>query len=211
MIVDDNLLIRTLLREIVGDGGHEVVAEAANGDEAIAHARKQRPDVVTLDLVMPKRDGLATLPELRRIDPAVLIIVCSAWLTAPRVTTALRLGAQGFVAKPFDRSTLLGVLDEVLREAGTHTRPSQITRSPAFSENEARDERREFDRAATMLPVVLQAGDATPTTTSTIDISGGGMLVRVAAAAPNEHVPLPANARARRPADRGYGAGRSRR
>jgi two-component system, chemotaxis family, chemotaxis protein CheY len=142
MIVDDNLLIRTLLREIAASGGHDVVAEAKHGDEAIAHAREQRPDLVTLDLVMPRRDGFRTLPELRLIDPTVLVIVCSAWLTEPRVTTALRLGANGFVAKPFDRTTLLGVLDAVLTEAGADPRRSLITRSPTFSEAEARDERR---------------------------------------------------------------------
>jgi CheY-like chemotaxis protein/GNAT superfamily N-acetyltransferase len=190
MIVDDTLLIRRLLREIAAGGGHDVVAEAKDGDEAIAHARKQRPDLVTLDLVMPRRDGFQTLPELRLIDPTVLVIVCSAWLTEPRVTTALRLGANGFLAKPFDRSTLLGVLDAVLTEAGADRHRSQTARSPTLTETETEtgDERREFDRVAAALPVVVRCTDGEPIETSTIDISGGGMLVQACPAVPNDHV-----------------------
>ncbi len=80
----------------------------------------------------------------------MLVIVCSAWLTEPRVTTALRLGANGFLAKPFDRSTLLGVLDAVLTEAGADRHRSQTARSPTLTETETEtgDERREFDRVA---------------------------------------------------------------
>ena len=118
LVVDDNLLIRTLLREILSGAGHEVLAEAGDGDEAIKRYLELRPDLVTLDLVMPRRDGLATLAELRHLDPRARVIICSAWLTQPRVTTALRLGAKGFVSKPFDRRTLLAAVDAALAESG---------------------------------------------------------------------------------------------
>ena len=122
LVVDDNLLIRTLLREILSGAGHEVIAEARDGEEAIKRALELRPDLVTLDLVMPRRDGLSTLAEMRHLDPRARVIICSAWLTQPRVTTALRLGAKGFVSKPFDRATLLAAVDAALSEVGTAAR-----------------------------------------------------------------------------------------
>jgi len=195
LVVDDNLLIRTLLREILSGAGHEVIAEARDGEEAIKRALELRPDLVTLDLVMPRRDGLATLAEMRHLDPRARVIICSAWLTQPRVTTALRLGAKGFVSKPFDRATLLAAVDAALSEVGTAARGAgaaggaggagaapgaaaeAVVRRPALADPELRDERREFDRVAVALPVTLLPDDRPPIATWTVDVSGGGMLV----------------------------------
>lgn len=181
LVVDDNLLIRTLLREILTDGGHEVLAEAANGEQAVTNAVAMRPELITLDLVMPGRDGLETLAQLRHYDPRVRVIVCSAWLTGPRVTTALRLGASGFVAKPFDRQTLLATVEQALAEA----RPAAGQAAPAVPPvagdlpgDDRSDERREFDRIEVALPVVLEH-DGAAMRVWTIDLSGGGMLVAV--------------------------------
>jgi two-component system chemotaxis response regulator CheY len=190
LVVDDNLLIRTLLREILGAGGHDVVAEAANGKQAVAQAIETRPELVTLDLVMPGPDGLEVLGQLRHVDPRVLVIVCSAWLTKPRVTSALRLGANGFVAKPFDRAKLLGTVEQVLIDA--HARAAQrqappTPGAPVVSGPDRGDERREFDRIAVALPVVLQRGEAR-VTAWTVDVSGGGMLVVASDFAREEHV-----------------------
>jgi len=198
LVVDDNLLIRTLLREILSGAGHEVIAEARDGEEAIKRALELRPDLVTLDLVMPRRDGLSTLAEMRHLDPRARVIICSAWLTQPRVTTALRLGAKGFVSKPFDRATLLAAVDAALSEVGTAARGAggagaaggaggagaapgaaaeAVVRRPALADPELRDERREFDRVAVALPVTLLPDDRPPIATWTVDVSGGGMLV----------------------------------
>ena len=195
LVVDDNLLIRTLLREILSGAGHEVIGEARDGEEAIKRALELRPDLVTLDLVMPRRDGLATLAEMRHLDPRARVIICSAWLTQPRVTTALRLGAKGFVSKPFDRATLLAAVDAALSEVGTGSRgaagagvapgaggapgaaPEPVVRRPDLTDADLRDERREFDRVTVALPVTLVPGDAPPISTWTVDVSGGGMLV----------------------------------
>ncbi len=202
LVVDDNLLIRTLIREILGAGGHDVVAEAANGEQAVAQVIETRPELVTLDLVMPGPDGLETLGQLRHLDPRVLVIVCSAWLTQPRVTTALRLGANGFVAKPFDRATLLGTVEQVLTDA--HARAAErrgpagakappvpeappAPAAPAVPAPDRSDERREFDRIAVALPVVLQRDDAR-VSAWTVDVSGGGMLVAAPGLVLDEHV-----------------------
>ncbi len=197
LVVDDNLLIRTLLREILSGAGHEVIGEARDGDEAIKRALELRPDLVTLDLVMPRRDGLATLAELRHLNPRARVIICSAWLTQPRVTTALRLGAKGFVAKPFDRATLLAAVDAALvedaptagRVAGAGGAGSErVVQGPDLAESEPRDERREFDRVAVALPVTLQPEDGPPIETWTVDVSGGGMLVTASGVPDDLHV-----------------------
>ena len=206
LVVDDNLLIRTLLREILSGAGHEVLAEAGDGDEAIKRYLELRPDLVTLDLVMPRRDGLATLAELRHLDPRARVIVCSAWLTQPRVTTALRLGAKGFVSKPFDRRTLLAAVDAALAETGRAASgargaggagsaggtegpgPEPVVRRPDLPDAELRDERREFDRVAVALPVTLVLENAPPIETWTVDVSGGGMLVTASGVPDDAHL-----------------------
>jgi two-component system, chemotaxis family, chemotaxis protein CheY len=114
LIVDDNLLMRTLLREILSGAGHEIVGEASDGLEAPARVRELHPDLVTLDLVMPGRSGIATLVHLLKIDPALVVVICSASLDQRRVIESLRLGARGLIIKPFNRSTVLEGVDKAL-------------------------------------------------------------------------------------------------
>ena len=114
VIVDDSLLIRTQLRKIFSDGQFEVIGEAGDGLEAPVRVRKLRPDLVILDLVMPGRDGLTTLEHLLMVDPGLAVIVCSASLDERKVIAALRLGAKGFITKPFDRDTVLDTARDAL-------------------------------------------------------------------------------------------------
>ena len=127
LIVDDSLLIRTLLREIFSDAQHEVVGEARDGLEAPARVRELHPDLVILDLVMPGRDGLATLEHLLMIDPGLAVIVCSASLNQRKVIAALRLGAKGFITKPFDRNAVRDMARDVL--SGSHDNVPSSPRS----------------------------------------------------------------------------------
>ena len=117
VIVDDNLLSRTLLRRIFSDGGHEVVGEAADGVRAPASVDEVRPELVTLDLVMPGRGGLATLEHLLMVDPSLAVVVRSASLDQQRVLAALRLGAKGFIVKPFNHETVLDTVRDALAQA----------------------------------------------------------------------------------------------
>ena len=84
-----------------------VIGEAQDGLLAPDLVRELDPDLVTLDLIMPGRDGLATLQHLLQIDPCVTVVVCSASLDQTRVIDALRHGANAFIAKPFDQQTVL--------------------------------------------------------------------------------------------------------
>jgi two-component system, chemotaxis family, chemotaxis protein CheY len=123
LIVDDNLLCRTLLREILSDAGHEVVGEAEDGLQAPAAVRDLRPEVLTLDLVMPGRSGFATLRHVLAIDPSLAVVVCSASGDQARVIRAVRLGASGFIIKPFDRDTVLGAIGTALADRQRNSWP----------------------------------------------------------------------------------------
>jgi len=125
LIVDDNLLARTLLRDILTGAGHDVVGEARDGLQAPACVRELHPDVVTLDLVMPGRSGLTTLPHMLMVDPSLAVVVCSASLDQSRVIDALRLGAKGFIVKPFDRQTVLDGVRDVLGQPQLASRRSE--------------------------------------------------------------------------------------
>lgn len=115
LIVDDSNMIRTRVSRVVQNGGLKniaVVGLAKNGIEAVRIAKLTRPDVVTMDLTMPEMDGLECIAALIKYDPKVSILVVSALSDKSTAIAALKLGARGFVAKPFtDEELQLALLD----------------------------------------------------------------------------------------------------
>ena len=118
LIVDDSNMIRTRISRVVQDGGLPgiaLVGLARNGLEAIRIARTAKPEVVTMDLTMPEMDGVQCISELLRMFPKVNILVVSALSDKSTAIAALRMGARGFVAKPFTddelKMALLDVMD----------------------------------------------------------------------------------------------------
>jgi two-component system chemotaxis response regulator CheY len=115
LIVDDSNMIRTRIARVVQNGtlrGVSIVGLARNGAEALRIAKVAHPDVVTMDLTMPEIDGIQCIQELLKIDPRVNILVISALSDKSTAIQALKLGARGFVAKPFsDEELQLALLD----------------------------------------------------------------------------------------------------
>lgn len=115
MIVDDSNMIRSRISRVVQNGGLSHVALvglARNGAEALRIARATRPEVVTMDLTMPEMDGVQCISELLRMLPQTNILVVSALSDKSTAIAALKLGARGFVAKPFSDDELkLALLD----------------------------------------------------------------------------------------------------
>ena len=114
MIVDDSNIIRSKITRTLTQHNMEVVATASNGEEAIQLFASSRPDVVTMDLTMPRMDGLECIRALRKINSKVNILVVSALADKSTAIQALKEGAQGFLCKPFSESDLTEAMDELL-------------------------------------------------------------------------------------------------
>ncbi|HWE40687.1 MAG TPA: response regulator [Isosphaeraceae bacterium] len=110
LVVDDALFMRRLIRDVAGEAGWEVVGEAADGAEAVASYERLRPDLVTMDLVMPVMGGLEALRRIRAIDPGARIVVVTALDQKQALLDSIRDGALDFVVKPFERDRLVGLL-----------------------------------------------------------------------------------------------------
>ncbi|WP_394787033.1 response regulator [Rhodoferax sp.] len=115
LVVDDSNMIRTRISKVVQGGGLgkiALVGLARNGVEALRIAKATQPDVVTMDLTMPEMDGVECIRELLRLLPGTSILVVSALNDKATAIAALKLGARGFVAKPFtDDELRLALLD----------------------------------------------------------------------------------------------------
>jgi DNA-binding NarL/FixJ family response regulator len=100
LIVDDHSVVREGLRTFLElQDGIEVAGEAADGDEAVREAERLRPDVVLMDLVMPRLDGVAAMRELRERAPATRVVVLTSFLDDERLLPAIRAGAAGYLLK----------------------------------------------------------------------------------------------------------------
>ena len=123
LVVDDSSMIRSRIARIAGGGrlaDVSIVGLARNGAEALRLALTLRPDVVTIDLTMPEMDGLECIPRLLIAQPNLHILVVSALSDKSTAIAALRMGARGFLNKPFsDDELLLALLD--VTEARTCT------------------------------------------------------------------------------------------
>lgn len=114
LVVDDATFMRHLIKGILVEMGCEVVGEAKDGAEAVERYDALRPDLVTLDLVMPNRGGLEALREIRSKDPAAKVVVVSAIDQRESLMEAMKLGAADYVVKPFERDRVVGAIERVL-------------------------------------------------------------------------------------------------
>lgn len=117
LVVDDALFMRRMISDILKKEGIEVCGEAENGKEAIEKYRELKPDLVTMDIVMPKIeeiDGIGAVKEIMKIDPQAKIIMVSAMGQHSLVVDAIQAGAKDFVTKPFQPSRVVEAYKRVL-------------------------------------------------------------------------------------------------
>jgi two-component system chemotaxis response regulator CheY len=114
LVVDDALFMRTMLRGILQEEGWEVVGEAGDGAEAVQKYLELRPDVTTMDIVMPKKSGIEALTEIMEFDDSARIIMCSAMGQEALVEEAKTSGARGYIIKPFDPQQVKMTIRSVL-------------------------------------------------------------------------------------------------
>lgn len=114
LVVDDAAFMRMMLKDILEKGGHEVVGEADNGQEAIEQYMSLRPELVTMDITMPVMEGIEALKHIRESDPHAKIIMCSAMGQQQMVLEAIQAGAKDFIVKPFERERVLKSIRKVM-------------------------------------------------------------------------------------------------
>jgi len=114
LIVDDNDLMRTLLRGILRSESCQVVGEAKNGLLALDLVDKTLPDIVFLDVLMPEMDGLEVLQNLKEKHPNILVIMITGSPSVSNVQESIQSGASGFIIKPFNTAKVLDTLRKTL-------------------------------------------------------------------------------------------------
>ncbi len=114
MIVDDAELMRMIIRNILLMRGHEVVAEISDGEEAIQTYLEVKPDLVLMDLIMPTIDGKEALQKLLAIDPEAKVVICFSIGQHALITESMKIGAMGFIVKPFESSGMLDVIKKIV-------------------------------------------------------------------------------------------------
>ncbi len=115
MIADDSEAIRLVLKDILNIGKHTIVAEAENGDEAVNLFFKMSPDLLLLDLAMPKKDGLTVLKEIMEKDSHAKIVLITASDDQKIINQCLQIGASSYISKPFDFKDVLKQINDSLK------------------------------------------------------------------------------------------------
>ncbi|MEW6044464.1 MAG: response regulator [Thermoproteota archaeon] len=117
LVVDDASFMRTVLKDIIkGNGLATEIIEAADGVEGVKAYQTQKPDLVTMDVNMPRADGIQALRAIMKIDPAAKVVMVTSVEQKQIVQDAMKLGARDYIVKPFDRSNVGLVLNKVLRQ-----------------------------------------------------------------------------------------------
>jgi len=114
LVCDDAIFMRTMISDILSQAGFEVVGEAESGSQAVAKYRQLKPDLVTMDIVMPDMGGIEAVREICKTDPEAKILMCSAMGQQALVVEAIQAGAKDFVVKPFQPSRVLEAVQRVL-------------------------------------------------------------------------------------------------
>ena len=114
LVCDDAIFMRTMISDILTQAGFDVVGEAESGVQAVDKYRQLKPDLVTMDIVMPDMGGIEAVREICKTDPDAKILMCSAMGQQALVVEAIQAGAKDFVVKPFQPSRVLEAVQRVL-------------------------------------------------------------------------------------------------
>ena len=114
LIVDDAAFMRMMIKDILEKNGFEVVGEASNGIKAVEMYKKEKPEVVTMDITMPDMDGIEAVKQIKEFDPAAKVIMCSAMGQQSMGMEAIRAGARDFIVKPFQADRVLEAIKKTI-------------------------------------------------------------------------------------------------
>ena len=116
LVADDASFMRQMIREIVESEGFEVCGEASDGIEAIDEFKRLHPDVVTMDIVMPRKSGIDAVRGIMELDPTACVVMCSALGQESLVMEAIEAGAKDFIVKPFKPEAVVSTLRKALEK-----------------------------------------------------------------------------------------------
>ena len=114
LIVDDAAFMRMMLKDILVKNGFEVAGEAQNGLMALEFYKNEKPDLVTMDITMPEMDGIEAVKQIKAVNPAAKVIMCSAMGQQSMVMDAIKAGANDFIVKPFQADRVLEAVKKVV-------------------------------------------------------------------------------------------------
>jgi len=118
LLVDDAPIIRLKLKNILVKAGVTIVGEASNGQEAIEKYQQLRPDLLTMDIVMPVKDGIQALEEILAFDKNAKVIMVTAIDQRDSLMKAIRLGAVDYIVKPFEDARVVEAIGKALGQTG---------------------------------------------------------------------------------------------
>lgn len=113
LIVDDAIVARMVLKKLLTQEGYEVVGEAVNGIQAIEMYKELKPDIVTMDIVMPEMDGIEATTEITRLDPGANVIITSTMHQKDLSLKALKAGACSYIVKPYETDRILRTFEQI--------------------------------------------------------------------------------------------------
>ncbi|WP_124951124.1 response regulator [Sulfuriferula thiophila] len=116
LVVDDDCMMRELLKIILQSEKYVIIGEATNGEQAVKMCARLKPDLVLLDIAMPKMDGLQALEEIHWASPTSKVLMVSADSTMGKVSEALEKGAAGFIVKPLNPASVLNRVEQCLKK-----------------------------------------------------------------------------------------------
>lgn len=114
LIVDDAAFMRMMIKDVLSKNGFEISGEAENGAKAIEKYKETNPDLVIMDITMPEVDGIQAVKEIKKINNAAKIIMCSAMGQQAMVIEAIQAGAKDFIVKPFQAERIIEAVKKVL-------------------------------------------------------------------------------------------------
>ena len=114
LVVDDAAFMRMMIKDILTKNGFEVVAEAADGMQALEKYKELQPDLVTMDITMPEMDGITSLKEIKKVNPNAKVIMCSAMGQQAMVIDAIQAGAKDIIVKPFQADRVIEAISKAL-------------------------------------------------------------------------------------------------
>jgi len=114
LIVDDASVVRLMIRKILTQNGFTIIGEATNGKDALVKYKELKPDVVTMDMIMPEADGIQATKDILAFDKNAKVVIVSGIDQKEMLAQAINAGASSYIVKPFETDRVISTLNEVL-------------------------------------------------------------------------------------------------